>query len=250
MSSEATPRVLVPVEVLEDPEPPGATAEMLAAVEVVVLGYHVVPEQTAPGQMRMQYEDEAQAELQVFAETFLEIGADVDTRLVFTGDAGQTFTRIANEEACTAILLPRPSEAMDRLLVPVRGEANLPRLLHVTARLLRGNEMKVTLFHVAADEAGAEAGELLLRGARETLAEHDIDPDRVTLNVGESEEPVDVLVEAAAGFDGLVLGESQPSLADVVFGETHERIAKDYEGPILVVRRADREDVSIPEDEV
>lgn len=250
MSEETTPRVLVPVEVLEDAQPPGTTAEMLAAVEVVVLGYHEVPEQTAPGQMRMQYEEAAEAELEAYAEAFEAVGADVETRLVFTGDVGQTFTRIANEEACTAILLPRPSEAMERLLVPVRGEANLPRLLHVTARLLRGNEMTVTLFHVAEDEEGANAGELLLRGARETLVEHGIDPERVRLNVGEAEDPLEALVDAVEGFDGLVLGESQPSLVEVIFGEVHERIAGDYDGPILIVRRADREDAPVPEDEV
>lgn len=249
MSSQPTPRVLVPVEVLEDPTPPGATAQMVAAgVEVVVLGYHAVPQQTAPGQMRMQYEEEALAALDAYAGAFEETGADVVTRLVFTGDVQQTFERIAYEEACTAILLPRPSEAMERILVPVRGEANLPRLLHVTARLLRDNEIKVTLFHVAEGEEEVQAGELLLRGARETLVEDGIDPDRVTLNVGESDEPLDVLAEAAAGFDGLILGETQPSLTETVFGPAHERIARMYDGPILIVRRADQEDVPIPDE--
>lgn len=250
MTGEPTPRVLVPVEVLADAPAPGATAEMVSAVDVVVLGYHVVPHQTPPGQMRMQYGEEAQADVDAFAEAFRERGGEVETRLVFTADAQQTFTRVSNEETCTAILLPRPSERMERLLVPARGEANLSRLVHVTARLLRGTEMTATLFHVAEDEDDAEAAELMLRGVRERLAEEGIDPDRVPLTVGVAEAPLDALVEAAGGFDGLVLGETEPSLADVVFGPAHERVAADYGGPILVVRRTHQGDVPVPDEEV
>lgn len=248
MRDTASPRVLVPVEVLEEPPEPDATTRMVAAVDVVLLGYHRVPEQTAPGQMRMQYEDEATERLSEFADAYREVGAEVTQRLVFTADPADTFARVSNEEGCTAILLPRPAERMDRLLVPIRGEANLPRLMTVTARLLDGNAMEVVLLHVVEEDEEEGAGELLLRGAREQLTEAGIEADRVQLDVRQAEDKLDAVVEAAHEHDGLVLGETRPSLADIVLGEAHERIAEGYEGPILVVRRSLEEDVpSVPD---
>lgn len=247
--SEEQPRVLVPVDVLEASPAPGATTRMVSAVDVVLLGYHVIPEQTPPGQLRMQYEEQAEDELDAFADAFRETGAEVTTRLVFTHDAGETFARVSNEEACNAILLPRPADTMDRLLVPIRGKTNLPRLMRVTARLLEGNDMQVTFLHVTEDEDEVDAGELLLRGAREQLVEQGTDPERVTLTVGAAEHALDAVVEAAEGFDGLVLGETKPSLREIVVGEAHERIAEAYEGPILIVRRKLEGDApSVPED--
>lgn len=243
------PRVLVPVDVLEGPPDPGATTSMVAAVDVVLLGYHTVPEQTAPGQMRMQYEDEALERLATFADAYRETGSEVTERLVFTQDASDTFDRIANEEGCSAILLPRPSERMDRLLVPVRGETNLARLMAVTARLLEGNEMEAVLLHVTEPDEEEGAGDIMLRGAREELVDAGIAGDRVELQIRSAEDGLDAVVEAAREHDGLVLGETKPSIGDVVLGEAHERIAEAYDGPILIVRRELEGEVPpVPED--
>lgn len=230
-------RVLVPVDVLEGTPDPGATTHMVGAVDVVLLGYHTVPEQTAPGQMRMQYEDEARDRLATFADAYRETGSEVTERLVFTHDASETFARIANEEGCSALLLPRPADRMERLLVPVRGETNLARLVAVTARLLDGNDMEVVLLHVTGPDEEEGAGEVLLRGAREELVDAGIAPERVELQLRPADDGLEAVIEAAREHDGLVLGETKPSLGDIVVGEVHERIAEGYDGPILIVRR-------------
>jgi hypothetical protein len=49
----------VPVAILKGETVPDAVVELLSTLPVVVLGYHVLPEQTAPGQARMQFEDQA-----------------------------------------------------------------------------------------------------------------------------------------------------------------------------------------------
>jgi len=50
------PAVLVPIRVLEGESIPEGVPELLADAHVVLLGYHVVPDQTATGQARMQFE--------------------------------------------------------------------------------------------------------------------------------------------------------------------------------------------------
>ena len=54
LSIREPPKVLVPVEVLEGRTVPESLVRFLAPSEVVVLGYHVVPEQTPAGQARLQ----------------------------------------------------------------------------------------------------------------------------------------------------------------------------------------------------
>ncbi|MFW6384989.1 MAG: universal stress protein, partial [Halodesulfurarchaeum sp.] len=44
------PNVLVPIRVLEGESIPEGVPELLANAHVVLLGYHVVPDQTAAGQ--------------------------------------------------------------------------------------------------------------------------------------------------------------------------------------------------------
>ena len=58
------PSVLVPIRVLEGESIPEGVPELLANAHVVLLGYHEIPEQTAPGQARMQFEERAQRKLE------------------------------------------------------------------------------------------------------------------------------------------------------------------------------------------
>lgn len=237
MTPPVTPRILVPIEVLEDVPMLDRTVNLVGTVPVVLLGYRRVPEQTAPGQMQMQVGEEAEADLERYKAAFEDAGAEVQTRLVFTHDLGKTFTRVANEERCSAILIARPSQRMESLLVPIRGDQNVERLVEVVARVLESTQLRATLLHVVEPEESSQAGELLLEGARSRLEDRGVDPGRVHLQVQPAEAPLAALVEVAQGHDAVVLGETEPSLGEKVFGEAHEQIAEDFEGPILVVRR-------------
>lgn len=250
MSPRISPRILVPIEVLEEEGLDlGETPNLVASVPAVLLGYRRVPDQTPPGQMRMEYEEQAQAELDGIASAFDEAGGEIETRLVFTHDPAATFTRIANEEACTAILLARPASRMESLLVPIRGDVNIDRVVEVTARLLGEPTLRATLLHIVGPGEPTDRGEVLLEGARSRLADRGVDPDRVRMMVQPAPEPLDALVEAAQGHDAIVLGETEPSLADGVFGEAHERVAGSFDGPIVVVRRSVAGDApAVPEE--
>lgn len=250
MSPVLEPRILVPVELLRDEEVQlDATVDLVSAVPIVLLGYREVPDQTAPGQMRMQFEEAAEEELERHADAFREAGGEVETRLVFTHDLGETFTRVANEEACTAVLMARPSREMESLLVPVRGDVNLERLVDVVARLLGQTSLHATLLHVVEPGEAPDAGQMLLEGAQGFLEDRGVDRDRVRLQVQPAEEPLEALVQAAEGHDAVVLGETDPSLTQQIFGETHERVAEAFEGPIVIVRRAvGGEAPSVPEE--
>ncbi|MFC6726667.1 universal stress protein, partial [Halobium palmae] len=90
-------RVLVPLAVLEGESVSLGLMNLLGTVDVTVLGYHVLPEQTPPDQARLQYEERANETLADVAEEFRLAGGDADHRLVFTHDRAQTVDRVADE---------------------------------------------------------------------------------------------------------------------------------------------------------
>ena len=71
------PSILVPIRVLEGESVPEGVPELLANAHVVLLGYHVIPDQTAPGQARMQFEDRGKARLDEYETIFADAGATI-----------------------------------------------------------------------------------------------------------------------------------------------------------------------------
>jgi nucleotide-binding universal stress UspA family protein len=233
-------RVLVPVEVLEGETVSEAVAEALSELPVVVLGYHVLPEQTAPGQARLQFEDQAQEKLDLIAAAFREAGGEADTRLVFTHDEEQTIDRVADETGCTAVLIPNPSGEIERLLVPLRGEVDVDRITAFVAALIGDRDIGVTLFHVAEDDEVTPEGQSLVDDGAGRLRELGVADVETTVTTAET--PRRAIAMAAADHDAVVMGESEPSLRSFLFGEAAEQVAAQSLGPVVVVRRSRKDE--------
>jgi nucleotide-binding universal stress UspA family protein len=230
--------VLVPVQILEGEQVPAALISVLASTPVVLLGYHVIPEQTAPEQARASFGDQALEELDDLAAAFRDAGGSVETRLVFTRNPTQTFERVAVDEAVDAILLLNPAPSIDRVMVALSEGINTERITELATTLARGSGITVSLVHVATAESERERGEQLLDDARGALVDKGISPGWIDSEVLTSETPIQAIIGAASGgTDLVVLGESRPSVRELVFGEPSERIAEHSLAPILVVRR-------------
>jgi nucleotide-binding universal stress UspA family protein len=233
------PKVLVPLAVLDGESLAPALVEALSTVPVELVGYHAVPEQTPPGQARMQFEERMETELADLVETFEAAGGTVETRLVFTHEPEQTFERVAVEKGCDAVLLNNPATKVEEILVPLRSEINVERIVALVASVLDATDATATLYHVAApdDEADRETGQRLVDAATESLAEAGVAPERVDREIAVSETPIKTLAAAAAEYDLVVMGESKPSVRELFFGEVSEQVASQSVTPALVVRR-------------
>lgn len=230
------PSVLVPVRILAGESIPEGIPELLANAHVVLLGYHVIPDQTAPGQARMQFEERANRKLAEFEAAFEAAGATVERRLVFTHAAQKTIDRIIAEHDCHAVLVPNATVPPEEILVAVRGTVGIDRLGRTVAGLF-ADGVDVTLYHVAdAEETDADA-ETLLDALADRLVELGVDGDAVDLRIERDRPPLDAIVEAADEYDAVVMGESDPSLATFVFGMPAEQVADRFLGPVIVVQR-------------
>jgi nucleotide-binding universal stress UspA family protein len=230
-------KVLVPVEVLEGETVPETVVDLLGVLPVVVLGYHVLPEQTAPGQARLQFEEQAQKKLDDLAESFDEAGASAETRLVFTHDEEQTLDRVADETGCGAILIPNPAPDIERVLVPLRGDVDVDRIVTFLAALLGERDVGVTLYHVGESEAEGAPGRELLDAASDRLQELGVPSTAIETASDVSDSPLQAITTAALDHDAVVMGERAPSLRALLFGEESEQVAERSLGPVIVVRR-------------
>jgi nucleotide-binding universal stress UspA family protein len=225
-------RILIPVDVSEADLPPLGVLDHLGAVEVVLLGYFLVPDQAEPALIRDQYGSDAADRLGAVAA---EHGGPTEV-LVFTHDREATIDRIADEYDCEAVLTAGRATGVDRVLVPLRGDVNLDRVLAVVADLLLAGEESATLFHSVAEDADPSQGELLLAGAVDRLVEYGVDRDRVDWRLSEGGDPATDIVELGGEYDLVVLGETEPSLRDRIIGDVLSAVVDALDVPALIVR--------------
>lgn len=228
--------VLVPVDVSVSEPPDPGLLDLLEPVNVVVLGYYPVPKQTAPAHLRDDHESEAAARLEEAVTEFARADHEVEGVLVFTKDREDSIDRVAIQHDCDAVLLPDDIGTVERILVPLRGDVNLERIVSLVAALAGASDAMVTLFHSVAEETDPSQGEFMLRGAADRLAEEGVDADRIDWQLSESGSPRRTIVELAAEYDLLVLGETEPSLRDRIFGAVLTPILDEVETATIVVR--------------
>ncbi len=241
MSSITPPSsILVDVELPEPESLAPALIDALSPLRVVLLGWFSVPEQTSPAQARDQFGAEAEDTLGAAARRFEEAGAEVTTRLVFTGDELDTISRVSVEESCDALLIPGPVEQLRRVLVPLRGIQNVREIAPFVADLCQDGTARVTLLHILeGDETTAASREDVLEPAAERMRSAGIEAGLLELNSVAADSPADTIVEWAGEHDLVVLGETQPSVREVLFGTMPEQIVEAVNVPIIVVRHGE-----------
>lgn len=229
-------RVLVPVEVLAGQSVASGLMTLLGTLDVTVLGYHVLPEQTPADQARLQYEERATAALEDMSQEFRTAGGEADHRLVFTHDRKQTIDRVADEINARAFALSGVTGDVDQLLVSLSGDVSVEQILQFVEEIIGDRDIAVTLFLAARDAESTDQ----LDSAATQLREAGI---TVTTKLGTEGSPFDALMNAVPNHDAIVIGENAPSLRSLVFGEEADRVASASVGPVIVVRNDDDDDL-------
>jgi len=236
MSLTDTPTLLVPVDVSTDALPGDGLTEFLAGIDVVLLGYFPVPDQSLPAQLKLNRGDEASERLDRIKERIQagNVAGSVETELVFTHDRQDAIDRVAEERACDGVLVPGETGSVERILVPLRGDLNLDRILSFAGAVARHSGASITLFHAVTD--GDEDGEALLATAAEQLTAAGLDDGQISQQLSEGGDSYAQIVEQAAAFDLIVLGETEPLLRERIFGSIPAKITGQTDCPVVVVR--------------
>jgi nucleotide-binding universal stress UspA family protein len=229
--------VLVPVDVSTTEPPAQALFGLLRPINVVVLGYYPVPRQTAPAHLKRDHGEEAAERLRSVVARFRSDDHEVEDVLVFTKDRQETIDRVADEYDCDAVFVPGETGSVGRVLVPLRGEVNLDRIVLLVGALMTASDATVTLFHATDGGADPEEGETVLQAATDRLVDAGVDPDRIDRELAESGTARERIVAMAEDHDLVVLGETKPSLRERILGPALRPILEDIDRPAVVVRR-------------
>jgi hypothetical protein len=231
------PKLLVPVDASDPAELPLEFVDLLCPMDIVVLGIYPVPDQTAPEQLRDEFRAEAKAAIEPAVRSFANRCTDVESVLVFTRDRVQTTDRVANDYECDAVLVPGTVERLDRILVSLKDEQNMFRVLEVVGLLAEAGEPNVTLFHSESVAQGSAKSELYLRGATDWLTERGLDRERISWEEPTEETQESDLVDLARDHDFVITGESDPGIRERVVGDMPDRIHEQTDRPVLTVRK-------------
>jgi len=231
------PTLLIPIDASAPEEPPRALVDLLEPLQIVVLGYYPVPDQAAPQQVQEAHEADAKAAMKPIVHRFAEQGADVESVLVFTRDHVASIDRVANEHDCDAVLVPGSVGDLRSVLVSLKDEQNMFRVLEVVGLLLNETDPDVTLFHSESIEKGSAMSELLLRGATDWLTERGLSRERITWREPTAETQRSDLLEEADQHDLVIMGEYEPSIRERVLGDLPDQIHSQTGRAVLLVRK-------------
>ncbi|WP_340100254.1 universal stress protein [Salinibaculum salinum] len=243
------PSILVPLRVLEGESIPEGIPELLANTHIVLLGYHVVPDQTATDQARAQFEDQATRRLNDFTAILEHAGATVESQLVFTHDGQTTIDRMTDEHDCLAVLIPNATRPLENVLIAVRGIVGVDRFVRLASGLFATIDVNVTLYHIAEENETEEDAETLLDGIATRLSEEGISADAIDIQISRGDTPQEMIVDASDDYDAIVMGESDPSVTTFLFGMTADQVAKQFLGPVFVIQHGELDDAEETDNE-
>jgi nucleotide-binding universal stress UspA family protein len=224
--------ILVPIDISEPESPTLGVLDALRPHQVVLLGYFPVPDQAEPAHLKEEFEADASARLRELAggrENLQDV-------LVFTHDREATIDRVADQYDCDVVLTAGETRSIDAILVPLRGDVNLDRIVSVVANLLLASGATATLFHAVADDGDVDHVDAMLQRAIEALVEQGVDRDRLHHRLAEGGGPHVEIAALGGEHDLVVLGETEPSLRERIIGSFLTRVLDETEIPALVVR--------------
>lgn len=244
--------VLVPVRLDQSP-PPHLVArydvsgssrisppivKTLAPADIVLLGYWPVPDQSSPQQLRDQFGDEARQSLGVVKQHLEDQRFEITTELQFTKNRDQLIDRVANSHDCTSVLFPGTvrSTPPESILVLLKSDSDLDRIARTLATLFRDSSVDILLFHAVERGDDVEATEDVFREVTDNLETRGIHPDRIHWEQSDRGSRADSIVSEVAEHDLVVLGESEPSVRERIFGPVQSAIADRTERPSLTIR--------------
>lgn len=224
--------ILVPVDVSTPDTPRLDILDVLRPFDVILLGYFPVPDQAEPAMLKHEYEDEAAARLDEIAAG----RGEVTEVLVFTHDRDATVDRIAEEYECDAVLTAGDIDQLDRILVALRGDVNVTRIVSVVANLLLGSDATATVLHAVDENTEPNQGESLLQSTVDRVIDQGIEDDRLDRQLVTDGDPRETILALETDYDLVVFGETEPTLRERIIGAFLSSLIDELDRPALIVR--------------
>ncbi|MDX1636574.1 MAG: APC family permease [Balneolaceae bacterium] len=236
-----TPRILIPVSI-PDPKPiPVPLLDAFRDLELLVMAYNIVPEQTAPEQSRDEFREKYCAELDQMVAEVREKGVNVKSEIVFTPNVAKSINRFVEVNNCHTVLTAKPILSVNRLLVPIYAADQVDRrLATVLHDLSASSELPVTIVVLTSGEREADdkadTGKLQQMAAAQ-LRRAGLAENQIRVNSADVSDVAAAVRQLSDDDDLVVLAESSTTDRDSFFNTLHEDIEEAVTCPVLAVLR-------------
>lgn len=233
------PSVLIPVDLSKEGWENLEPFELLSSTDVVLLGLYPIKDQVSIAQAREQLGEKANKRLKILSGKFASVGIETDNELVFSQDFPDAIDRAAIEKGCNAILTWNQRMVFNRIGVLVKCEHGIDHVINATAWVMIDQDQEMDLVHFTEegiDDESCKKRKSVLESSLEYLSDRGIQRDRLNLRIETVKDPKDAIVDAANEYDALIMGETEQTVASVIFGRLHELVQNESDGPVLIVR--------------
>ncbi|MFC4358314.1 universal stress protein [Halobium salinum] len=228
--------LLIPVEFPDPMALPSTFVSGFTDCRVLLVGVYETPDDIDPDE-RQRREIEAYNTLYSYANQFVRAGDVAEVELVMGEDVADAPSRIAEERDVDALLVPNPITALDDVLISVRDPEFVDPIGRFVGMLDEDVLLHSTLFSAAESEAAVEEKRGLLGELEDRMVEAGFNRTTIDAEVAVSDDPPFAISEAARDHDLIIMGETQDSEFERVFGATYQSIADETDHPIVVVRK-------------
>lgn len=230
----SVPTILIPIE-FPDPDPlPSSFINGFTSCRVTLLGLYETPPDIDDDE-RQRRSVEANYTLYSLAHQFVQAGAPAEVELAMAADLETTPTTVAEERDVDALLIPNPITNLGRVLIAVRDETFAEPVERFAGTLNQDAIQHLTLLTVT-DSEPLDDDEAVLSSLRDRLTEAGFSEFAVETEVVVSDDPAFAISEAARNQDLIIMGETEQSAEERVFGKTYETVAESTHHPVVVLR--------------
>ncbi len=242
------PRILLPVSLPQEESLPLAILRRFTDLEVLLLGYKEIKEQTSPEQYEEEKDEESKEELQKVKKELENEAFDVKTELVFTPDVSQAIDNVIIENDCQALLVVKPISELNRLLIPVYDLNQLSkRFATVIYELTQASSLPATLMFIKSSEDSDGEGNnisAMKEKAFGRLKQAGVDKNQIKTSTVEVDDISEAVKDKSESEDLVVLVEANAKERESFINKIRVEISDKIDCPLLVVLESRSEDES------
>lgn len=251
------PRILLPVSLPLEKKIPLAILRRFTSLEVLLLGYKEVKEQISPEQYKEEDDGKTQNQLDEVKNELEEGNFNVETELVFTPDVAQAIDNVILEYNCQALLLVKPIDELNRLLIPIYDINQISkRFATVIFELTSTSHLPATLLLIDktkdSEDTETEASSntsAMRHEAYSQLRQAGVEKNQIETSTEQVNDISEAVKEKSEAEDLIILVEANAKERESFINRVRGEISDKIDCPLLVVleerteeENTDRED--------
>lgn len=237
------PRILLPVSLPQKESIPSGILKRFTGLEVLLLGYKELPEQTSSEQFEEEEGEEYREQLEKVKKELEDENFNIKTELIFTPNISQAIDNVIIENDCQALLIVKPINELNRLLIPVYDINQISkRFATVIFELTNSGNLPATLLFLESSENKEDSEKkekkdisAMKSGALSQLNRAGLGDDQIRTSTVQVQSISEAVKDESKSDDLVILVEANAKERKSFINNIRSEISDKTDVPLLVV---------------